>query len=76
MRITVNATQHDPDPYKVTPTEALDHWSCSGSYRVGERVTNDDNKSNQARPDLSLIGHHNNPDIIMAMMFRSYISNA
>ena len=68
MRITVHATQRDPDPYKVTPTKALDRQSCSGSYRVGERVTNDDNKSNQARPDLSLIGHHDNLNIIMAMM--------
>ena len=75
MRITVNATQHDSDPYKVTPTEALDHYSYSGSYHVGERVTSDDNKSNQARPYLSLIGHHDNLNIIMAMMFWSYASN-
>ena len=65
MRITVNATQYDPDPYKVTPTEALDYQSYSGSYHVGERVTNDDNKSSQARPDLSLIGHYDNLNIIM-----------
>ena len=39
------------------------------SLGVTRRRTDDDNKSNQARPDLSLIVHHNNLNIIMAMMF-------